>query len=183
MDDSEALLKRLYKNRERTKQWRLRFPEKAKKLKQDEYLRHRDAYLQRSKKRREGPQRNRILTYLQQYRLKQRREKQIDYNKRYYVGAKCWINFRRRITFQRAREELFHVLNQHCCRMCGYHDKRALQFDHINGGGTHEHKHVFLNKRVQFYMYYVLNPELAKKTLQVLCANCNILRKFEFKSV
>ena len=183
MEDSNALLKRVYKNRERVNRYRLAFPEKVKEQKRREYLKHRDVYLDRSRKRRKGPHRNAILEYLKKYRMARRRIRIADPNKEYFVGMKCWINRERRITFQRVREELFHVLNQHSCQRCGYQDKRALQFDHINGGGTKEHHTVFKNRRCNFYMYYALNPEVARKTLQVLCANCNQLRKYESRSV
>ena len=179
MEDSEALLKRVYKNRERVNRYRLAFPEKVKEQKQREYLRHRKAYLRRSRARRLGPHREAILKYYRAYGMKKRHARIPDRSKEYYIGAKCWINLERRITHQKAKEELFHVLNQYICQRCGISDKRLLQFDHINGGGTKENKSIFRNKRLQFYMHYALNPDLARKTLQVLCANCNILKKFE----
>jgi hypothetical protein len=162
MEDSKTLLKRIRNRRD--------------------YVKHRDAYLQRAKNRRNGLHRNEILQYQEQYR-KEKRRYRIPPNKEYFMGAKCWINLQRRVTFQRAREELYHMLNQYSCQRCGITDKRVLEFDHINGGGTKEHKHVFKNKRLQFYMYYALNPEVARRTLQVLCANCNRIRIFESRSV
>ena len=183
MEDSNALLKRVYKNRERVNRYRLAFPEKVKEQHHREYIKHRGAYLERSRNRRLGPYRNSILKYQEEYRDVRRRQRIPDPNKEYFVGAKCWLNFKRRLTFQKAREKLYHVLNQHACQRCGIVDKRVLEFDHINGGGTKEHKHVFKNKRLQFYMYYALNPEIARRTLQVLCANCNRIRIFESRSV
>ena len=65
------------------------------------------------------------------------------------------------------------------CVKCGFNDKRALQFDHINGGG--------LKDRIRFkaaqtmYKFYINNPELARKCLQILCANCNTIKIKENK--
>ena len=93
--------------------------------------------------------------------------------------ARSWWNDQRRLNFKKARETLFHILGQHACIKCGFHDKRALQFDHINGGGTKEHKTMFLNRRLMFYVHYGSYPELARTTLQVLCANCNAIKRIE----
>lgn len=59
------------------------------------------------------------------------------------------------------------------CENCGFDDYRALQVDHINGGGTKERKKSAaaraLFKNVQE------NPE----NYQLLCANCNWIKRFE----
>jgi len=122
------------------------------------------------------------LTYRKQYNKlwwQENSEKDKIRHRKWYEGIKCSWNAERRITFRKSREMLFHVLGQHTCVKCGFYDKRALQFDHINGGGTKEHKTTFLNRRIMFYVYYVLHPELAQRTLQVLCANCNMIKRME----
>lgn len=60
------------------------------------------------------------------------------------------------------------------CVKCSYLDPRALQLDHINGGGCKDMKNH--TNTEQLVRYYIKNPELAKKTLQVLCANCNWIK-------
>lgn len=65
-----------------------------------------------------------------------------------------------------------------CChgtRICGFKDKRALEFDHIHGEG---YGHRFKNQRNGriFYRFYVEHPELAKKELQIMCRNCNKIK-------
>jgi hypothetical protein len=100
-------------------------------------------------------------------------------HKMWYLQQKSFINWERRIKYRKARETVFHVLGQHCCVKCGFHDKRALQFDHINGGGSKQHRVDFLNKRVEFYLYYAYHPEEARRTLQVMCSNCNAIKRIE----
>ena len=78
----------------------------------------------------------------------------------------------------RLKERMFHVLG-HVCVRCGLFDKRALQFDHINGGGNkarREKKHV--NQR-RMMAYYVKHPEESKLTFQILCASCNWIKRYE----
>lgn len=76
----------------------------------------------------------------------------------------------------RNREILFQLLGDKCV-ICGFSDKRALEFDHINGGGSKQRK--ILNSSKGIHAYYAERPELAKKELQVLCANCNRIKRCE----
>lgn len=64
--------------------------------------------------------------------------------------------------------------NPDCLVTGGCRDIRCLQFDHINGGGRKESESVG-NRQMMFN--YLNNPNLAKKNLQVLCANCNWIKK------
>ena len=60
-------------------------------------------------------------------------------------------------------------------------DSRALQFDHIEGNGNK-----FRKTRRSYHsmmVYFKKNPNLAKSLLQVLCANCNQLKKFDNNEV
>lgn len=75
------------------------------------------------------------------------------------------------------KQELFTILGW-CCVKCGFSDVRALQFDHISGGGTKEMLSKFSNSPRRMYRYYVDHPEEAKQKLQVLCANCNWIKRF-----
>lgn len=61
------------------------------------------------------------------------------------------------------------------CRLCGFNDYRALEFDHINGGGKNDKVKRGGNKAM--YIHYLNHPEEAKQTLQVLCSNCNSIKK------
>ena len=63
------------------------------------------------------------------------------------------------------------------CAKCGFADTRALQIDHINGGGCKE-----LRKMTNwtFYQHILHLPkEEIREKYQVLCANCNVIKKEE----
>ena len=63
------------------------------------------------------------------------------------------------------------------CSSCGFSDIRALQIDHKNGGGSQERK-----KTSQYALYkkvYNLAIKGECKDYQVLCANCNWIKRHE----
>lgn len=60
------------------------------------------------------------------------------------------------------------------CKKCGFGDWRALQIDHINGGGRKDRKKDGYNSRI-FYKRVLKNPE----GFQLLCANCNWIKRYE----
>ena len=72
------------------------------------------------------------------------------------------------------RSSLMDLLGNVCVH-CGFSDRRALQFDHINGGGCKDMKNGHLTMLRKYYK----DPELAKNTLQLLCANCNYIKEHE----
>lgn len=67
------------------------------------------------------------------------------------------------------------------CSKCEFADPRALQIDHVNGGGSVERKSKgfkgTFNKHV---LRSFLNGE---GRYQLLCANCNWIKRFENKEV
>ena len=71
------------------------------------------------------------------------------------------------------KQEVFKKLGGKCKR-CGLKDKRVLQIDHINGGGTKNRKkhHRSLLERYQII-------ENGMNDFQILCANCNWIKKYE----
>lgn len=73
------------------------------------------------------------------------------------------------------------VFGHHACVRCGFKDKRALQFDDINAFGNSGRK----KRRVGLVLqcWIVNNPEKAKKKYQVLCANCNWMKRWENNEV
>ena len=58
---------------------------------------------------------------------------------------------------------------------CGFSDIRALQIDHVNGGGTRHCKKVGTGAKFYRWIIKMNYP----KGLQVLCANCNWIKKIE----
>jgi hypothetical protein len=71
---------------------------------------------------------------------------------------------------QRAR--VLEVMGGRCVR-CGFSDWRALQIDHINGGGRVD-RELYANK--DQYLRAVLR---SLEKYQLLCANCNWIKKYE----
>ncbi len=62
---------------------------------------------------------------------------------------------------------------------CGFSDVRALQIDHINGGGSKERKNRTFKGN---FHNHVLRSFLAgENKYQLLCANCNWIKRFENK--
>lgn len=63
------------------------------------------------------------------------------------------------------------------CNKCGFSDMRALQIDHINGDGA---KHRAETGAANSYYASILKSILAgEKKYQILCANCNWIKKEE----
>ncbi len=83
---------------------------------------------------------------------------------------------RARITLTKLRKSIFDILG-HNCVGCGFLDKRALQFDHINGNGSEEVAKFKSNPTM--LRYYRDHPLECKQNLQTMCANCNWIKKHE----
>lgn len=67
------------------------------------------------------------------------------------------------------------------CVQCEISDSRILQIDHIRGGGTKERRN---NPCLQttFYLKIMKDPEWSSK-YQLLCANCNWIKRYENSEV
>lgn len=63
------------------------------------------------------------------------------------------------------------------CGRCGYTDIRALQVDHVNGGGSIV-REVQKRNWWKFYKEVALDKE---GKYQLLCANCNWIKRYENK--
>lgn len=59
------------------------------------------------------------------------------------------------------------------CVNCGFSDARALQIDHVNGGGVREQRAKGPNA-----VYLEVMSDYRGK-YQLLCANCNWIKRFE----
>jgi hypothetical protein len=82
---------------------------------------------------------------------------------------------------KRAKEVRLEILQLlgNKCSVCGFSDHRALQVDHIHGGGQKERKQ-FSNYFV--YLKYVLSQiKAGSKDYQLLCANHNAIKRIENK--
>lgn len=74
------------------------------------------------------------------------------------------------------RSKVFDLLGTKCAR-CGFSDLRALQIDHINGKSRTD---PIGNSRQIVFLRRILNlGEEAKLRFQILCANCNWIKRIE----
>jgi len=80
-----------------------------------------------------------------------------------------------RRTSKRLKEEILAVYGKECKR-CGFSDIRALQVDHINGGGVQHRKQL---KAEGISLYNWLKREGFPPDFQTLCANCNWIKRVE----
>ena len=64
------------------------------------------------------------------------------------------------------------------CNVCGFDDYRALQVDHVRGGGSKERK-----KNKNSYQAYKLVLTDTTGKYQLLCANCNWIKRYENNEV
>lgn len=60
------------------------------------------------------------------------------------------------------------------CVQCGFSDWRGLQIDHIYGGGTSHRK-----KKTHHMLYREIRKTGTYEGLQLLCANCNQIKRYE----
>lgn len=72
---------------------------------------------------------------------------------------------------QKKRMQLLQFLGGKCIK-CGFSDSRALQVDHINGGGVKEYKKIGLSAMYKRVFEH-------RQDYQILCANCNWIKRFE----
>jgi len=74
------------------------------------------------------------------------------------------------------RQQVVDYLGGKCVK-CGFDDNKDLQIDHINGGGYQEMKNLSAKQRYRL----VLQTKKEKNKYQLLCANCNWIKRFEDK--
>jgi len=85
---------------------------------------------------------------------------------------------RRRLYQLRLREAALRELGA-TCMACGYSaDWRALQFDHVNSGANRKEGHGNnpSGSKLQFDRHVA---RVMKGELQILCANCNWIKRYE----
>jgi Zn ribbon nucleic-acid-binding protein len=79
------------------------------------------------------------------------------------------------------KDRVFKRLGDKCVK-CGFSDRRALQLDHINGGGTSVRKSGLSRKYSVYYRMLALAPD-TEQFIQILCANCNWIKRHENKEI
>jgi len=67
-------------------------------------------------------------------------------------------------------------LEGHLCVICKeVNDPRALNIDHIQGGGRLDRNN--RSRQNSLFKFIIENPNEAKKKLQIACKNCNQIKK------
>jgi len=74
------------------------------------------------------------------------------------------------------RQKVLERLGNKCSR-CGFDDWRTLQIDHVKNDGYIERKQ--LHWRKLYNLILSLPEDELKKNYQLLCANCNWIKKYE----
>ena len=82
-----------------------------------------------------------------------------------------------RVFRKRLRKEAI-VAYGGCCNRCGFSDQRALQIDHRNGGGS---KHMRRIGGSSYLLLWLKKRGFPKDAFQLLCANCNWIKRHENK--
>jgi len=77
-----------------------------------------------------------------------------------------------RRSVEKLKDAIFVLLGDHCAQ-CGFDDKRALQIDHIHGGGRKD------RAKLSPFKYYEQVLREGKSRYQILCANCNFIKRVE----
>lgn len=95
---------------------------------------------------------------------------------KYYKTKSGEIKKYGRERYREIVNEIFELLGEKCSR-CGYEDKRAIQIDHVNGGGNRER--VARGNTVQIYKDILDGARNGSKDFKLLCANCNIIEGIE----
>lgn len=77
------------------------------------------------------------------------------------------------------RSEIVKLLGG-CCQKCGFTDARALQVDHVNGGGRKEFREKPNLVKAKVYLDHIKKN---RHHYQMLCANCNWIKRFTNKEI
>lgn len=98
-------------------------------------------------------------------------------HKKYYTKNKDYINSKKRIIDKnyrvKIRTSLFEILGFKCAK-CDFDDTRALQIDHVNSNGAEERKKRGSNGYYNLMRKKIMN---GSKDYQILCANCNWIKR------
>ena len=100
-----------------------------------------------------------------------------EYHKKYFQDHKVKKITERRNLRIKLRRQLLETLGGKC-KKCGLSDERALQVDHIKGGGNQARRH---HNGAYRSTYILKEAETDFKkflsTYQLLCANCNWIKR------
>ena len=99
------------------------------------------------------------------------KEKQRIWSKRWAIKNRDKANESNRRLARRTKQKAIDKLGGECAK-CGFDDIRALQIDHIKSVGNEIHRGMPIYREI-------LRGRV--ENLQVLCANCNWIKRYENK--
>jgi len=103
-----------------------------------------------------------------------------QYNRKYYTQTISRFKIRAHERRLKLRKQALERLGDKCCK-CGFSDWRALQIDHIQGNG---HAERVITDGEYFHKKIInMTEEEIKGKYQLLCANCNWIKRYEMKEL
>lgn len=81
-----------------------------------------------------------------------------------------------KLTSQKWRQKTIDLLGGKCVQ-CSFSDPRALQVDHIHGGGRQER--LAMGSPNANKLYQLVAADINHEKYQLLCANCNVIKRIE----
>lgn len=89
------------------------------------------------------------------------------------------LNAKAKEKYIQLKKEIFVKLNNKCIR-CGFSDVRALQIDHVHGGGYKERKETCRSMGLTptYLRKIIISLDKNEGKYQLLCANCNWIKRF-----
>ena len=171
-----------------------RDPEKRRQSNKASRERHKETYLQYLKEyraankeqiqQREAEYREQHSTHIRERNKRYKQEHHAEELARHYKSREAnydkYLEEQSRYGNARRnslREQILDALGRRCVR-CGYDaDVRALQIDHVNGGGSQERKKLPFG--IVYYRSILESVRANAGTYQILCANCNVIKRME----
>jgi len=116
-----------------------------------------------------------------QQKQQQRKEYMKVYQKAYYPKHKELYKKRSKEYRIRIRYEVLSLYSggKPKCNTCGEERMACLSFDHINGGGASHRRQIGLHASTTYYNW--LKDNYNPKEFQVLCMNCQFIKRKENK--
>ena len=130
-------------------------------------------------------EKERLRRYNQRPEVKEKVNQRVRDRRQWWQGYRERRKERGRITERRKyretrialREQVLALFGSACPR-CGYSaDHRALQIDHVNGDGARERQEGGYS--LSWYRGVLRSVQAGEQRYQVLCCNCNWLKRYE----
>jgi len=96
--------------------------------------------------------------------------------KKWNDDHKAYASLYKRAYVVKFRNEILTLLGNTCVN-CGFSDKQALQIDHIHGRGCKQR--AIFGTSCTYYKKILDEIKMGSKEYQILCANCNWIKKVE----